>query len=201
MSYPLRFVISCKRIRSSLLWQIPISLQLSASAQLQGSVAFLPLVPVCLKALNRKDSDFEPQTLGEHIRKRRLKLKLTLKEAAKLLGTNEGSVINWEKGRTVPKVYRLPAIIRFLGYNPLPEPRTIAERLVAKRLERGWSRKVASRYLGIDVTTLRDWEQGKVILFRKHRRLVAEALDIPESELDQEMKARWRNAHRQTSAT
>jgi hypothetical protein len=39
------------------------------------------------------------------------------------LGTDEGSIMNWEKGRTVPKVYRLPAIIRFLGYNPLPEPR------------------------------------------------------------------------------
>jgi transcriptional regulator with XRE-family HTH domain len=64
----------------------------------------------------------EPTTLGEQIRQRRLKLKLTLKEAAKLLGTNECSIMNWEKGRTVPKVYRLPAIIRFLGYNPLPEP-------------------------------------------------------------------------------
>jgi transcriptional regulator with XRE-family HTH domain len=158
-------------------------------------------VPVCLKALNRKDSDFEPQTLGEHIRKRRLELKLTLKEAAKLLGSDECSIINWEKGRTVPKVYRLPAIIRFLGYSPLPESRTISERLLAKRLEQGWSRKLAARHLGIDVSTLRDWEQGKVILFRKHRRLVAEALDIPESELDQEMKARWTNAHRQTSAT
>jgi ribosome-binding protein aMBF1 (putative translation factor) len=93
------------------------------------------------------------------------------------------------KGRNLPRVYRLPAIIRFLGYNPLPEPRTIPERLVAKRLEQGWSRKVASRYLGIDVTTLRDWEHGKVILFRKHRRLVAKVLGIPESELVGERKA------------
>jgi transcriptional regulator with XRE-family HTH domain len=125
-------------------------------------------------------------------------LKLTLKEAGKLLGTDEGSVINWEKGRRAPRVYRLPAIIQFLGYNPLPEPRTIAERLVAKRLEHGWSRKVASRHLGIDISTLRDWEQGKVILFRTHRRLVANVLGVPESEIDREMKARWRKAHRQT---
>jgi DNA-binding transcriptional regulator YiaG len=130
-------------------------------------------VPVCLKALNKKESNFEPRTLGEHIKKRRLELMLTLKETGKLLATDEWSVINWEKGRTVPKVYRLPSIIRFLGYNPLPEPRTIAERLVAKRLELGWSRKVASRHLGIDQSTLRDWEQGKIILFRTHRRLVA----------------------------
>ncbi len=82
-------------------------------------------------------------------------MKLTIKEAAKLLGTDERSIINWEKGRTVPKVYRLPAIIRFLGYNPLPKAETLSERLVAKRLERGWSRKAASRYMRIDESTLR----------------------------------------------
>ena len=142
-----------------------------------------------------------PTTLGEHIRQRRLKLKLTPKEAGKLLGTDEGSVISWEKGRRAPRVYRLPAILRFLGYNPLPEPCTISERLVAKRLERGWSRRVASSHLGIDVTTLRDWEQGTVILFREHRRLVAEVLGIPEGELEDEMSSRWKAAHRQTSAT
>jgi transcriptional regulator with XRE-family HTH domain len=133
--------------------------------------------------LNKKESNFEPRTLGEHIKKRRLDLKLTLKETGKLFGTDEWSIINWEKARTVPKVYRLPTIIRFLGYNPLPEPRTVSERLVANRLERGWSRKAASRHLGIDISTLRDWEHGKVILFRKHRRLVAKVLGIPETSL------------------
>jgi transcriptional regulator with XRE-family HTH domain len=138
--------------------------------------------------------------LGEHIKKRRLDLDLTLKETGKLFGTGEWSIINWEKGRTVPKVYRLPSIIRFLGYNPLPEPRSLPERLVAKRLERGWSRKVASRHWNIDESTLRDWEQGKIILFRKHRRLLAEVLGIAESELSVEMKARWIAAHGPTRA-
>jgi hypothetical protein len=48
------------------------------------------------------------------------------------------------------------------------------------------------------MTLLKDWEQGKVILFRKHRRLVAEVLGIPESELDGEMKVRWIAGHEQT---
>jgi ribosome-binding protein aMBF1 (putative translation factor) len=98
---------------------------------------------------------------------------MTLKQAGKLLGTDEWSIIQWEKGRTVPKV--------------------------AKRLERGWSRK-ASCQLGIDQSTRRDWEQGEIILFRKHRRLIAKVLGIPESEVNEEMKARWRNAHGQTGA-
>jgi transcriptional regulator with XRE-family HTH domain len=155
-------------------------------------------VPVRLKYLKPKGLLPAPTTLGEHIQQRRLKLKLTLKEAAKLLGTDECSIMNWEKGRTVPKVYRLPAIIRFLGYNPLPEPHTLPERLIGKRLEQGWSRKVASRHLGIDVSTLRDWERRKIILFRKHQTLVASFLSIPEGELGQQMKARWRNAHGQS---
>ncbi|MGH8728278.1 MAG: helix-turn-helix domain-containing protein [Burkholderiales bacterium] len=109
-------------------------------------------------------------------------------------------MINWEKGRTTPAVYRLPAIIRFLGYNPLPEPKNLSERLVAKRLERGWSRKVAARHWGIDASTLRDWEHGKIILFRQHRARVAEVLRITESELDAEMKARWTAVHGQMGA-
>ena len=180
--------------------QDPVRFQCSAYVQFQGFVAFLPLVPVRLKSLKAHEPLPAPTTLGEHIKNRRLDLGLTLKEAGKLLGTDEWSVINWEKGRTAPKVYRLPTIIRFLGYNPLPQPRTIAERLVAKRLERGWTRKAASRQLGIDISTLGDWEQGKIILFRKHRRLVAELLGIAKSELDDEMKTRWKATHGQTNA-
>jgi transcriptional regulator with XRE-family HTH domain len=128
-------------------------------------------------------------------------LKLTLKHAGKLLGTDEQSINNWEKGRKVPRVYWLPAIIQFLGYNPLPEPRTVPERLLMKRLERGWSRTVAARELGIDQSTLRDWEHGKIILFEKHRTLVANFLGIPQSLLDNEMKTRLGNAHGKTGST
>jgi DNA-binding transcriptional regulator YiaG len=125
----------------------------------------LPFVPVRLKSLNAQEPLPAPTTLGEHIKKRRLEWKLTLRKVGALLGADEWSVINWEKGRTVPKVYRLPSIIRFLGYNPLPQPRTIGEALVAKRLERGWSRKVASRHLSIDESTLRDWSKEKLFSF------------------------------------
>lgn len=35
----------------------------------------------------------------------------------------------------------MPAIIRFLGYNPLPEVRTLAEQLVRQRTMQGLSRE------------------------------------------------------------
>ena len=39
----------------------------------------------------------------------------------------------WERGETEPALAFLPAILRFLGYDPRPEPTTLAERLVAVR--------------------------------------------------------------------
>lgn len=43
----------------------------------------------------------------------------------------------------------LPAITRFLGYDPFPVAATVPERLVAKRRELGWSRKRAAKAWGI----------------------------------------------------
>jgi len=50
-------------------------------------------MPITLKALKPKETDFEPQTLGEHVRKRRLELKLTQKQAAERLGVNPWTVL------------------------------------------------------------------------------------------------------------
>jgi len=86
----------------------------------QGRVALLQFVPITLKALKPKETDFEPQTLGEHVRKRRLELGLTQSQAAEQLGASPWTVLNWEKGHTEPPIESMPAIIRFLGYDPLP---------------------------------------------------------------------------------
>jgi len=88
--------------------------------------------------------------LGEHVRKRRLELELTQKQAAERLGVNAGTVLNWEKGHTEPPVESMPAIIRFLGYDSFLEPNNISERLLAKRRAMGRSIKEAARQLGVD---------------------------------------------------
>ena len=105
----------------------------------QGRVALLQFVPIRLKALKPKETDFEPRSLGEHLRKRRLVLGLTQNQAAKQLGINSWTVLNWEKGHTEPPIESMPAIVRFLGYDPFPEPKTLPERLLAKRRAMGWS--------------------------------------------------------------
>jgi DNA-binding XRE family transcriptional regulator len=57
-------------------------------------------------------------TIGDHIKKRRIDLNLTHKEAAKLLGVQNESICNWEHNYCTPKIHMLPKTIQFLGYVP-----------------------------------------------------------------------------------
>lgn len=59
--------------------------------------------------------------VGHHILKRRLAIGVNQTGAAKLLGTNASTLRNWETGRRKIEIRFYPAILRFLGYNPLPK--------------------------------------------------------------------------------
>jgi transcriptional regulator with XRE-family HTH domain len=102
----------------------------------------------------------QPQTIGDHIRRRRLGLKLLQREAAEQIGVCEPSIFNWESNRGTPEIRFMPAIIRFLDYNPLPEATTVAEQLVRHRTALGLSRNKAAKELGVDAGTLARWERG-----------------------------------------
>lgn len=69
------------------------------------------------------------QRLGDHIRKRRLDLRPRQRDLAWRLGADPATVINWEKGRTEPRLQFLPAIIDFLGADPRPVPKAFGNRL------------------------------------------------------------------------
>ncbi len=161
----------------------------------QGFIAFLPFAHVSLKSLIPKPYDFEPKTLGEHVRKKRLEMGLMQDEVAAQIGVNPWSILNWEKGKTEPFIASIPAIIRFLGYDPFPQPQTLSQHLLAKRRAMGWSIKEAANTVGVDPSTWRNWERGKLILYRKHRTLVARFLELSADTLDQEMAARWNQLH------
>ena len=103
----------------------------------------------------------QPQTVGDHIRRKRLGLKMLQRDVAEQIGVNTTSVFKWEANTAAPEVRFMPAIIRFLDYNPLPETKTMAERLVRHRTTRGLSQKEAALELGVDPSTLARWEQGK----------------------------------------
>jgi transcriptional regulator with XRE-family HTH domain len=99
-------------------------------------------------------------SLGEHIRKRRLDLKLTQKQAAEIIGVTESAIWNWEGNESRPFWRYWGAIRDFLGYDPFPPSSTLAEKLVSVRKLRGLSQKEAARQLGVDPSTLARWERG-----------------------------------------
>jgi DNA-binding transcriptional regulator YiaG len=73
---------------------------------------------------SRNSGPDELHTLGDHLRRRRLTLKLPQEQAAKQLGVGRASLQHWEQDRQKPGAASLPAIVKFLGYNPLLIPRS-----------------------------------------------------------------------------
>lgn len=61
----------------------------------------------------------ELRTLGDHLRKRRFDLGLRQRDVARLLGVDEMTVNNWERGRTTPAPRLREGIIAFLNWAPL----------------------------------------------------------------------------------
>jgi DNA-binding transcriptional regulator YiaG len=135
-------------------------MQLLNSAIQQNRVAFLPFVSICLTARIPKPYPENPTTLGEHLRKRRNELGLFQKEVAKHLGVSQWTLIGWETGRQVRGFARHEAaVIRFLGYNPLPPPATLGEAIRRKRRELGLTARQLAAWFGWDEGTVRRYEK------------------------------------------
>jgi transcriptional regulator with XRE-family HTH domain len=103
----------------------------------------------------------EPQTIGDHLRLKRLARKMLQREVAEEVGVTESCVFNWEANTAKPEVRFMPAIIRFLGYNPLPEAEDWAGRLIRRRTTLGLVQGEAARRIGVDQGTLAKWERGE----------------------------------------
>ncbi|MBI3681122.1 MAG: recombinase family protein [Acidobacteria bacterium] len=103
----------------------------------------------------------EPQTVGDHIRRKRLGLKMLQREVAEQINVDKTSVFNWEANTSNPEIQYMPAIIRLLEYNPLPVANGLAEQLVRRRTSLGLSQKEAARRLGVDPSTLAKWERAE----------------------------------------
>jgi transcriptional regulator with XRE-family HTH domain len=156
----------------------------------------LPFARVSLKSLILRPYDFVPISIGDHLRKKRLQLGLFKRDVGQRLGFSPWTIINWERGHTEPPISALPAILGFLGYDPFPESKTIQDHMLAKRRKNGWSVKEAAEIVGVDPGTWRNWERGQLILYRKHRALMARLLGLSTDAVDLDMAARWNRSHK-----
>lgn len=101
-----------------------------------------------------------PQTVGEHIRRKRIDLGLQVKEVATQLGTDEQSVSGWEIGHRQPSLVHLPAVIHWLRYDPRPLTESLGLRIRRWREGRGVSQMALAKRLNVDPGTLARWEKG-----------------------------------------
>ena len=88
-------------------------------------------------------------------------LQLLQKQVAEQIGVHEMTITGWESNATVPEVRYMPAIIQFLGYNPIPPGSSLPERLATSRKALGLSQRKMAVKLGVDPATLMGWEAGR----------------------------------------
>ena len=101
-------------------------------------------------------------TLGDHLRKRRLDLGLLQREVAQKLGVTESTIWNWEANRSSPQIRFILKVIAFLGYDPYSTAcGSFGERLLAFRRSLGLSQKGLAHRMGVDPGTLGEWERGE----------------------------------------
>jgi transcriptional regulator with XRE-family HTH domain len=112
-------------------------------------------------ATEKKGYPATPKTLGGEIRKRRLDLNLRQIDVAKIVGCNEMTVVNWEKGHCTPRINHMGKVVDFLGFNPLQKCDTLAQQILNRRKAVGITQINFARQIGVDPSTLARWERGE----------------------------------------
>ena len=100
-------------------------------------------------------------TIGDHLLRRRLVLKLLQRQVAQRLKVDVMTVRNWENSRNRPRAEHMPAILQFLGYNPEQVANTQGERLKQRRIGLGMSRTDTAQALGVNPSTIARWERAE----------------------------------------
>jgi len=144
----------------------------------------IPALPFChaeLRAAKPRPSQYpnEINTLGDHIRTRRLDLDLFKSGVAKQIGVDTTTIHNWESNASLPAIRYMPAIIQFLGYDPQPSSDSFPDRLAAARRALGLSQRKMAERLAVDPGTLQGWEAGRHQPTRKSLEMIARVLREP----------------------
>ena len=129
----------------------------------RNSIVSLPCSQRQAKVPKRKPVGYpyNPETIGDHIRKKRLDLKIFQKDVAKILGVTEDCITLWEKNHSEPQIQYYPAITKFLGYFSWVIPETgLGGRIKRYRYENGLSLLEMGKLVGSHQTTVLSWEEG-----------------------------------------
>ncbi|MGE4579120.1 MAG: helix-turn-helix domain-containing protein [Desulfuromonadales bacterium] len=103
----------------------------------------------------------EPVTLGDHLRRRRLELGLYQKDVAIQIGVTASTIWNWENDWSSITLSCMPKVIEFLGYNPIPCPEVLLERLAWYKQVKGLTLEQLGAEMERDPEQLADWLAGR----------------------------------------
>jgi len=139
----------------------------------------------------------QPQTIGEHLRKKRFGLGWRQIEAARQLRVSERTLGLWECDRVFPTWPFQPRIVHYLGYDPFTKPELggpkinettyvailssngsvpIGVQLRKHRLKLRKNKKEFASQLGVSVKTLRGWEMNRCRPCKNHRERISRFL-------------------------
>jgi len=152
------------------------------------------MLPICKRTVHVARKDIspvwtrsfpvakQPQSLGQHLRKKRFDSGLRQSEVAKRLDISDRTLSCWECNRIHPTWEYWPRIIEYLGFDPFTEPSrgsrkcnetrgvafsslanpvTLGQKLIKRRLETRKSRVCCAREIGVSLKTLTDWERNR----------------------------------------
>jgi len=116
----------------------------------------------------------EPVTLGDHLRRRRLKLGLYQKDVAIQIGVTASTIWNWENGWSSIALGCMSKAIAFLGHNPISCPEDLIVSLACYKQVNGLPLEELGAEMSRDPEQLPDWLSGRHQPNRKNR----EAIEI-----------------------
>ena len=117
------------------------------------------------------------ETVGDHVRARRAVLGLSQAAAAAEIGVCRDALARWEILPRVPDVETMPAVIAFLGYNPMPPAQSFPELLLRTRRTLGLHQATLAEQLAVPFNTLNAWERGLFAPTPERRALVEERIE------------------------
>ena len=115
-------------------------------------IAFLVVANLSLWASRFPPINAAPLGLAQHLYRERQVRKLGQSQAALIIGVDPKSYKAWEGGGRPPTSHHWPAIIAFLGCDPIIEtPITISEIVSALRRRKGLTANELGKLLGVDL--------------------------------------------------
>ncbi len=111
-------------------------------------------------------------------------LGLPQRGVAKTLGSNPWTYLLWEHDQTRPSPRFVPAILRFLGYDPFPKGVTFTERLRTARRRLGLTQTELGRQVGLSAGSIYDLEHGRTNPLSPAGLKITEALGLRPSGSD-----------------